>query len=92
MFMRGLLVVFISVFVAELGDKTQVATFLFATDPNLNRSGVFIASALALVLSSLVAVLLGAQISSFISQAALKTLAGIGFVGIGAWLLLTARN
>ena len=57
--MRGLFAVFISVFLAELGDKTQVATFLFATDPNLNRTGVFLASTVALALSSLIAVVIG---------------------------------
>ena len=90
--MRGLLVVFMSVLAAELGDKTQVATFLFATDPNLNRTGVFIASSAALVLSSLIAVLVGAQISRYISPTTLKTLAGAGFVVIGLWLLATARG
>jgi putative Ca2+/H+ antiporter (TMEM165/GDT1 family) len=81
-----------SVFVAELGDKTQLATFLFATDPNLNRMGVFMASALALVLSSLIAVLLGAQISRYVSPAMLRSVAGSGFIVIGIWLLASARN
>ena len=87
--MKSLFIVFASVLVAELGDKTQVATFLFATDPNLSRTGVFIASSLALVLSSLIAVLLGDQISRHVSPTALKTMAGIGFLVIGTWLLAT---
>ena len=59
--MKGLLVVFCSVFIAELGDKTQVATLFFATDQNLNRTGVFMASSAALVCSSLLAVLLACK-------------------------------
>jgi putative Ca2+/H+ antiporter (TMEM165/GDT1 family) len=78
-----------SVFVAELGDKTQLATFLFATDPKLSRMGVFFASALALVLSSLIAVVFGDQISRFVSATMLKTFSGVGFILIGFWLLAT---
>ena len=89
---KSLFVVFISVFIAELGDKTQLATFLFATDPNLNRTGVFFASSLALVLSSLIAVVLGDQIARFVSPVTLKTLAGAGFVIIGVWIVVTARS
>ena len=90
--MKSLLIVFVGVFLAELGDKTQIATLLFATDPNLSRSGVFLASALALALSSLVAVLLGAQLSRFISPTILKSLAGFGFIIIGIWLLVTVQR
>jgi len=90
--MQGLFAVFVSVLVAELGDKTQVATFLFATDPKLNRTGVFFASSLALVLSSLIAVALGDQVSRYVSAGTLKTLAGIGFLIIGVWLLMDLQK
>ena len=89
---RALFAVFISVFLAELGDKTQVATFLFATDPNLNRMGVFLASTLALGLSSLIAVVIGSQVPRYISPMTLKTLAGLGFLIIGLWFLFSARS
>src|SRR5262245_43425192 len=75
--LRGVFVVFISVFLAELGDKTQIATFLFATDPNRNRMAVFLASAMALTLSSLMAVFLGGQVARYVSPAMLKNLAGL---------------
>ena len=90
--MKPLLVVFMSVFLAELGDKTQLATLLFATDPNLSRTGVFFASALALVLSSFVAVVFGSQISRYVSPTVLKTVAGAGFIVIGIWLLASTRS
>jgi putative Ca2+/H+ antiporter (TMEM165/GDT1 family) len=85
--MKSLLVVFVTIFVAELGDKTQLATFLFASDSNLSRRGVFLAAALALVLSSLIAVLAGSQIAQYVSPKTLQTLAGVGFIAIGIWLL-----
>jgi putative Ca2+/H+ antiporter (TMEM165/GDT1 family) len=89
--MKGLFTVFVSVFIAELGDKTQLATLLFATDPNLSRTGVFIASSLALVLSSLVAVTVGSQLAQYISPRTLMTVSGVGFILIGIWVLVSAR-
>lgn len=90
--MKALLVVFLSVFLAELGDKTQLATLLFATDRSLSRAAVFAASSAALVLSSLLAVLFGAQISRVIPPATLRLVAGIGFSVIGAWMLIGVRR
>ena len=90
--MNRLYTVFVSVFVAELGDKTQMSTLLFATDPSLNRFGVCGASALALVLSSLIAVLAGSELSRFISPGTLKIIGGVGFIVIGVWVLATSRG
>ena len=84
--------IFATVFFAELGDKTQLATLLFAADPQVSRVGVFCASAGALVLSSLLAVLIGGQLSSAVSPRVLKLVAGIGFVVIGGWLLFEVRS
>lgn len=90
--MKLLIWVFFTVFVAELGDKTQVATLLFATDQSLSRVAVFAAASTALVFASLLAVLLGAQIARFVPPATLKTVAGIGFIAIGLWTLIGARS
>lgn len=84
--------IFITVFFAELGDKTQLATLLFAADAQVSRVGVFCASAGALVLSSLLAVLVGSQLSTFVSPRVLKLVAGIGFVIIGGWMLIDLRS
>jgi len=86
--MRAYAVVFLSVLLAELGDKTQLATLLFATDPRVSRAGVFVASAGALVLSSLAAVVLGAQLGAWVQPGHLKVVAGLAFLAIGAWMLL----
>jgi len=87
--MKTYLAVFASVLVAELGDKTQIATLLFATDPATSKLGVFLAAAAALVLSSALAVLVGAHAGDWISPKLLRTAAGLGFVAIGVWVLLS---
>lgn len=83
--------IFITVFLAELGDKTQLATLLFAAEAHVSRTEVFLASSSALVLSSLIAVLIGGQLSYYISPRILKIVAGLGFIAIGGWVLFDAR-
>lgn len=84
--------IFLAVFLAELGDKTQLATLLFASDTEVSKVGVFLAASGALVLSTLIAVLVGSQLSQYISPRALKIMAGLGFVIIGAWVLFDTRH
>lgn len=79
--------VFVTVFIAELGDKTQLATLLFATDKEVNKWVVFIGASLALVATSALGVIAGAVISQFISERTLHVIAGIGFVVVGLWTL-----
>lgn len=79
--------IFLSVFLAELGDKTQLATLLFATDGKISPTGVFFASAGALVLSSLIAVAAGTFAKEYLANLPLKLTAGIGFIVIGGWTL-----
>jgi putative Ca2+/H+ antiporter (TMEM165/GDT1 family) len=86
--MKAYAAVFLSVFVAELGDKTQLATLLFASRPDTSKAGVFLASAAALVTSSLLAVLVGERLGAWLRPELLKTLAGGAFIAIGAWMLL----
>jgi putative Ca2+/H+ antiporter (TMEM165/GDT1 family) len=86
--MRTYALVFVSVFLAELGDKTQLATLLFAANPAAGRMGVFLAAAGALVASSLLAVLVGAHVGTWIVPDRLKLVAGTAFVAIGVWILL----
>jgi putative Ca2+/H+ antiporter (TMEM165/GDT1 family) len=87
--MKTYMVVFASVLVAELGDKTQLATLLFATDRSSSKLGVFLAAAAALVLSCALAVIVGANAADWISPRIVRTVAGLGFVAIGVWVLLT---
>ena len=81
------LTVFASVFIAELGDKTQLATLLFAADRQINPMLVFIAASLALVLTSAIGVLAGGFISQHVNEKILRLTAGAGFVAIGLWVL-----
>jgi len=84
----SLIPVFITVFLAELGDKTQLATLLFAAEGDRNIWMVFLASSAALVASTALAVLLGSVASQFLAAIPLKLLAGIGFMIIGVWNIL----
>jgi putative Ca2+/H+ antiporter (TMEM165/GDT1 family) len=83
--------VFVSIFLAELGDKTQIATLILASQEGLSRVAVFIGASCALVLACLLAVLIGSQFSRFVSPQVLKIAAGVGFIVLGAWILITAK-
>jgi putative Ca2+/H+ antiporter (TMEM165/GDT1 family) len=87
---RVLTTVFASVFIAELGDKTQLATMLFAADKEPSKLTVFIGASLALVLTSAIGVLAGSIISQYVSEKTLSYLAGTGFIVIGIWTLVRA--
>jgi putative Ca2+/H+ antiporter (TMEM165/GDT1 family) len=84
-----LLTTFGMVFLAELGDKTQLATFCLSADCD-SKISVFLGSALALVLSSLIAVMLGEAVSRVVSPNTIKIGAGCFFVVVGAYTLYTA--
>tara|TARA_R110000787_G_scaffold8607_24_gene29337 strand:- start:5042 stop:5326 length:285 start_codon:yes stop_codon:yes gene_type:complete len=79
--------VFGTVFLAELGDKTQLATLLFAADKPASKWTVFAASASALVLAAGMGVLAGTLIAEHINPKVLQIVAGVGFLLIGAWTL-----
>lgn len=82
---------FVSVFLAELGDKTQLATLAFASESRAKLS-VFIGSGAALVASSALAVLAGDAVGRLVPAAWLKRAAGVAFVVIGAWVLWSSRR
>jgi putative Ca2+/H+ antiporter (TMEM165/GDT1 family) len=79
--------VFVSIFIAEMADKTQLVTMLFATDKAVSKWVVFLGSASALVLASAIGVAAGALLSQFINMKTLTIIAGCGFILIGAWTL-----
>lgn len=87
---RILLTVFVSVFIAELGDKTQLATMLFAADKEVSKLTIFVGASLALIVTSAIGVWAGGAISQYISAKQLHYIAGTGFVMIGMWTLLKA--
>ena len=83
-----LLAIFGAVFVAELGDKTQLATLLFAAEGKHNPILVFAAAAAALCLSTALAVLIGSAGAAYLSRVPLKLIAGVGFLALGVWTLI----
>ncbi|MDR2945356.1 MAG: TMEM165/GDT1 family protein [Candidatus Adiutrix sp.] len=82
---KNMLPIFSSVFMAELGDKTQVATVMFIAGGAATAAEVFLASSLALVCSTLLAVVFGAAIGRIISPKMLKLLAGAAFMILGGY-------
>lgn len=82
--------VFITIFLAELGDKTQLATLLFAADKEVGKWTVFIGASLALVACAGIGVLLGHYASENINEKWLNIIAGSGFVLVGIWTLWRA--
>ena len=85
---RTFFTVFSTVFLAEIGDKTQLATMLFSAKGEASRWIVFAGSATALVCAAAIGVLVGAQVEKIVSPATLKIVAGLGFIAVGAWTLL----
>jgi putative Ca2+/H+ antiporter (TMEM165/GDT1 family) len=88
--MKPYVAVFVSVFLAELGDKTQLATLFFAANPAVRAWGVFVAAAAALVLST-AAVTVGTHVSAWVPPHHLRLIAAVGFIAIGIWMLLDRR-
>jgi len=88
--LKTALMVFSVVFIAELGDKTQLATLLFSADKSAGKLTVFLSASLALILSVAIAVVAGSLISDYVSEKALRVVAGLGFIAIGVWSLATA--
>lgn len=83
--------VFATIFVAELGDKTQIATLLYASDGQVSRWTVFAAAAAALVLTSAIGVAAGSLVSHWVSARMLSRVAGLGFIAVGLWTLLASE-
>jgi putative Ca2+/H+ antiporter (TMEM165/GDT1 family) len=88
--LKLLLTVFSTVFIAELGDKTQLATLLYAAGPANSKLTVFLGSGLALVLASGIAVLAGSFLAQHVNSKYLSWMAGLGFIGVGIWTILKA--
>ena len=76
---------FTTVFLAELGDKTQLAALLLSAQSG-KPGVVFIGASLALICSSLVGVLLGRWLAKLMPPQQLERLAGILMVALGLWL------
>ena len=76
------------VFLAEVGDKTQLATLMLSAN-NESKISVFAGSAGALILCSLLAVAMGAAVSRWVPDQYIKIAAGIAFIAVGIWTLMS---
>ena len=82
---------FVAIFIAELGDKTQLAALSFATSTT-SRWSVFLGASLALVASTAIALLAGEALARVIPPRVLQRGAGVLFVVIGGWVLWSTRG
>lgn len=89
--LQAFFTIFAAVFFAELGDKTQLATMLFASqEQGPSKWTVFFAASAALTLSAAIGVLAGSMVGKYVAPRTLNIVAGIGFVLIGLWTLWQA--
>ncbi len=84
--------VFGTIFVAELGDKTQLATLLYASNAANPKLTVFAASAAALVLTSALGVLAGSLVADYVNPRVMRWAAGLGFIAVGLWVLVSSES
>lgn len=77
----------LSIFVAELGDKTQLAVLLFAASGKQDPKLVFIAASIALVASTALAVGVGHVAGQYLTALPMRLIGGIGFLLLGLWMV-----
>ncbi len=78
-----------TLFLAELGDKTQLAVFTLVSQYK-QPIPIFLGASLALIAVTLIAAVFGEAISRYVPPALLQTVAGLLFVGIGVFVLWEA--
>ena len=78
---------FTTIFIAEIGDKTQIAAFALSSQSNSIFS-VLLGAILALSASTCIGVFLGSTLGYYVSPAIMKWVSGITFILIGIWSLL----
>ena len=86
MILSLLISTFVTIFIAELGDKTQLATFTMSGTSN-KPLAVFFGSSIALISASLIGALAGGSISNFLPEIILKSIAALTFFILGIKLL-----
>jgi len=77
---------FVTLFLAELGDKTQLAIITMSSKSD-SKWAIFIGASLALVLVSLIAVLVGGVLSQYVPTEWLQRIVAVAFIVIGVLML-----
>jgi putative Ca2+/H+ antiporter (TMEM165/GDT1 family) len=85
-----LFTVFSTIFIAEIGDKTQLATLLYASGVEVSKLTVFLGASRALILTSALGVLVGSALSRSVDPTYLAWVAGVGFIAVGIWTIVKA--
>ena len=80
---------FLTIFIAELGDKTQLATLTISGTSD-KPLAVFLGSSIALIFASLLGALAGGSISNFVPEILLKSIASLTFFIIGIRLFINS--
>ncbi len=91
MLLTLLFTTFVTVFLAEMGDKTQLTTITLSSTTN-KPLAVFIGSSIALILATLLGALAGGSIANLIPEFMLKLLSGIVFLIIGIKLMAQSKK
>jgi putative Ca2+/H+ antiporter (TMEM165/GDT1 family) len=78
---------FVTVFLAEVGDKTQIAA-MTATAKSGALATVFLAASAALVCATAIGVLVGGALFKVIPESAIRIASGVAFLGVGLWVLI----
>ena len=91
MILTLLFTTFVTVFLAEMGDKTQLTTITLSSTTN-KPLAVFIGSSFALILATLLGALAGGSIANLIPTFLLRVLSGIVFLMIGINLLARSKK
>jgi putative Ca2+/H+ antiporter (TMEM165/GDT1 family) len=84
---RVFMTTFATIFLAEMGDKTQLAAMTMAADTKKPLT-VFVASALALVCVSALGVAVGGALGHYLPLEWIRRVAALGFIAIGVFILL----
>ena len=90
-FLSIFLTSFTTIFIAELGDKTQLATLMLSAESGKPLI-VFVGSSIALLCSSIVGVLIGKLISTKISKEKFSLFTGILMTLVSIWIAYTIFN
>ena len=82
--------VFVTIIIAEIGDKSQFVTLLYASNAQHSKLSVYIGSSLALMFASGIAVLAGVGLSNWFDERLMGRIAGIAFILVGTWTIVRA--
>ena len=88
---RIVMTAFVTVFIAELGDKTQLAALSLASGSREGKLAVFVGASVALVCTTALAVVAAELIARFVSPLVLKRASALVFVALGAVGLWSSR-